>query len=321
MDLILATSGGVEERFITDPLDMDLGQTNDFQITVSYGTYQNDLTAGKRIYVPDTEYGGIIKTVKTSTNTDEIFLSGYTWRGYLAKRIISPPSGEDYYIADGELNQIIGDLVRIPYFYTPDISTGVTVRYQFKRYTTVLEGLKEMLASVGYRLKIAYTQTQAGGYVSITAVPAITYNDEFSQDSGINFFSEDYQMGVNHLICLGTGELKNRIVVHLYADRNGNISQTQSITGIDEIVQIFDSPSSEREQLIEQGTERFKTLLNYKSFTAELKSDYLPDLAIGDKVSGRDYITGNAVTAPIEQKVIKIENGVFSAQYKIKGEK
>jgi hypothetical protein len=33
--------------------------------------------------------------------------------------------------------------------------------------------------------------------------------------------------GVNHLICLGSGELQNRIVVHLYVDADGNISQTQ----------------------------------------------------------------------------------------------
>lgn len=320
MDLILSSAGGVEERFVTDTLDMDLGQTNDFQLTVSYGTWQGDLTDGKRIYVPDTEYGGIIKTIKTATNTDQIFVSGFTWRGYLAKRIIIPPAGQDYYIANGELNQIISELVQIPSFIVADASTGINIRYQFKRYCTVLDGLTDMLASVGYRLKIEYKQTDLSGYVVLSAVPAYVYNDELSQDSGINFFSEDYKQGVNHLICLGIGELKDRVVVHLYADKNGNISQRQTMTGINEIVSVFESPSSDREQLIEQATDRFKTLINYKSFTANLNNNTLPELGIGDSITGRDYITGMVVSKPIVDKVIKIENGMFSAQYKIKGE-
>jgi hypothetical protein len=127
-------------------------------------------------------------------------------------------------------------------------------------------------------------------------------------------------MGVNHLVCLGTGELKDRIVIDLYADEEGNISESQTITGIDEITEIYDSSGAERETLLESGKDRLKELLNKKSFTSEVKK-VNGELYIGDIVTGSDYITGNTVTKPIVQKLVKRENGNLSIDYKIEGEK
>lgn len=322
MDLILATSDGQEERVLNEDIDIDIGSTNDFVISTSYGTWTGDLAIGKRVYFPGTEYGGIIKQIKSATNTGNIQVKGYTWRGYLANRIISPPSGSDYYTASGELNSIISDLVQIPGFVVSSANTGVSVNYQFKRYVSVADGLQAMLQSVGYRLGIEYIQTQNGGYVSVQAVKAGAYGDsvEYSQDALIDFASTDNQMGVNHLICLGKGELSNRIVVHLYADADGNISQSQSITGINEIVQVYESSGSEQETLIENGTKRLKDLLSSKSFTAAVK-DTDQEFFLGDTVSGVDYITGNSVTKPITDKIIKRKLGNISIDYKIEGEK
>ena len=322
MDLILANTDGREECVLPYDMDLDLGGTNDFQLTASYASWDNRIEIGKKIYIPDTEYGGIIKNISSATNTGNIFLKGYTWRGYLAKRIISPPSGQDYYIANGELNAIIGNLVNIPGFVVSTESTGVSVNYQFNRYVTVLEGLEAMLETVGYRLDIRYVQTASDGYVWIEAVKAGQYGDsvDYSQDSMIDFSSTDDQMGVNHLICLGKGELKNRTVLHLYANRNGDISQTQSIYGIDEIVATYENSGAEAETLKETGIEKLKELISKKSFDASIKKVDM-ELFIGDTVTGQDYITGNKVTTPITQKLVKRSNGVISYEYKIGGQK
>lgn len=319
MDLILATSDGQEERVLDEDLDLDIGKTNDFVLYASYGTWTGDLQIGKMIYIPGTEYGGIIKEIKAATNTDRIDVKGYSWRGYLSKRIIQPPAGQDYYIANGELNDIIHDIVNIPGFVVSNINTGVTVNYQFNRYVNVADGLQAMLQSVGYRLDISYVQTQAGGYVLVQAVKAGGYGTEFSQDSMIDFVSDDNQMGVNHLICLGKGELKDRIVVHLYADRDGNISQTKSITGIDEIVSVFDNSGAELDTLIETGTSKFKELISNKSFVASVKA-IDQELYLGDVVSGVDYITGNSARKPITDKIVRRKSGVISIDYNIEGE-
>ena len=309
--MILATSGGVEERVIFDDADFDIGGTNDFQISLSYSTWKDDLEIGKKIYFPDTEYGGIIKNITSATNTGEIKLKGYTWRGYLDRRFICPPAGEDYYIASGELNSILRDLIKIPGFTVPNISTGISTTYQFNRYCSVLSGITAMLENVGFRLDIKYIN----GMVICQAVRRINYGQEFSQDSAIDFQSANNQMGINHLICLGSGELKNRTVIHLYADKNGNVSQTQTIKGVDEMAAIYDNPGADAQALLDGGTARLKELLSSKSFTAQI-SDIEADLNVGDAVTGRDYITGNVVTETITEKIVKVTKGLLTISYK-----
>lgn len=322
MDMILAKPDGQEICVVDYDFDLDLGATNDFQVNASYASWNPEIKIGDLIYIPGTEFGGIIKNITSATNTGNIYLKGYTWRGYVSKRFIRPPSGADYYIANGDLNDIIRALVIIPGFVVPTVATGINVNYQFARYCSVLDGLESMLRTVGYRLDIRYVQTETGGYVQVQAVKAGLYGEsvEYSQDSMIDFNSIDNQMGANHLICLGTGELKERLVVDLYADRAGNISQTQSIYGIDEIIEVFENSGAERETLIETGTNRFEELLSSKSFTVNIKQTG-DELYIGDIVTGQDYITGNKVTKPIINKIVKRTNGVISRSYKIEGEK
>ena len=321
MDLILAASDGQEIQVLNYDFDIDLGGTDDFQINASYASWSDQIQIGRKVYIPGTEFGGIIKSISSATETGNIALKGYTWRGYLKKRIIKPPSGSDYYIANGELNTILQSLIVIPGFIVSTANTGISVNYQFERYTTVLEGIEKMLKTVGYRLDISYVQTINGGNVFVQAVKAGLFGDtvEYSQDSMINFTSTDDQMGVNHLICLGKGELKDRLVVNLYADRNGNISQSQTITGIDEIVEVFENSGAEEETLIETGTSRLQERLSKKSFAAAVKK-VEQELYIGDIVTGQDYITGNRVTKPIIEKIVKRNNGVMSIDYKIEGQ-
>lgn len=322
MDMILAKSDGQEICIVDYDFDVDQGETNDFQINASYASWIPEIAIGDLIYIPGTEIGGIIKNISSATNTGNIYLKGYTWRGYLSKRVIRPPTGSDYYIAVGELNNIIRSLVDIPNFVVPQINTGIHVHYQFERYCSVLDGIEKMLQTVGCRLDIQYIQTETGGYIQVQAVKAGMYGNtiEYSQDSMIDFNSTDDQMGVNHLICLGKGELKDRIVIDLYADKDGNISQNKTIRGIDEIVETFENSGAEEETLIESGTNRLQEHISKKSFTATIKQTE-KELFIGDIVTGQDYITGNTVTKPIVDKVVKRTNGTYTRDYKIEGEK
>lgn len=329
MELILSTSDGREEKEIFSDIDLEIGDENTFQITLDYPEWDGSLSYNKRIYVPGTEYGGIIKDIEGATNTDQIFVRGYTWRGYLAHRIIEPPAGEDYRYISGELNEAIdavltsvlgGSLSAL--FHASSESTGVTLmNYRFNRYVDAAEGLTAMLASKGYRLNISYVQTETSGYVELSAQPAENHGDiEISQDTRLDFASQDYRMGINHLVCLGAGELSERVIIHLYADGAGNISQTQTITGMEEMVDTYDSPAADADILLEMGTERFKELLNFKKFEAAYKDIDNLDLPLGDTITGRDYITGNIVTKPITRKIVRRENGLITTEYKIEGE-
>ena len=112
-------------------MDIDLWEDNDFELSVPYSAWDGSCTFGKRIYVPNTEYGGIIRETESITGDREIYARGYTWRGMLQKKILRPESGQDYLTASGELNTIIKSLVEetLPglfYAETEDTGKGVS---------------------------------------------------------------------------------------------------------------------------------------------------------------------------------------------------
>ena len=125
---------------------------------------------------------------------------------------------------------------------------------------------------------------------------------------------------VNHLVCLGSGELENRTVVHLYADAVGNISQTKTFTGLDEYEAVFDYPSAEStEELIKSGTEELKALWSQNELS--ISFDPEADLYdVGDIVGAYDNITKIAVSAEIVKKIVTIQNGQTNISYEV-GEK
>jgi hypothetical protein len=245
----------------------------------------------------------------------------------MRKKVIEPPSGQDYKIISGELNACIASIVGNSFgtlFVVSSENTGVNVtNFQFDRYCTMHDGLMELLKTKGYRLDIAYKQTQAGGYVSVSAVQVKDYSEEIemSSDGRMNFKACDNRRGTNHLICLGKGDLKDRTVVHLYADANGNISQTKHYSGVEEFTEVYDSNNSEQADLIKNGTKKLKDIMNSKSFNASA-GDALEDsdIALGDIISGRDYITGQQVSKPIAKKILRVTAGKATVEYELEGE-
>ena len=329
MTIQLASSSGAEIREVTDNFDVELSASKmDFELTVPYASWDGSITYDCRIYIPDTEFGGIVKEIESDTNNELIYVRGFTWRGQMTKKIISPPSGQDYKIISGELNACISSIIGNTFgslFVVSSENTGVSVtNYQFDRYCTMHDGLMDMLKTKGYRLDIAYKQTQAGGYVSVAAVQIKDYSEEIemSSDGRMNFKSCDNRRGINHLICLGKGDLKDRTVVHLYVDGNGNISQTQYYTGVEEFAEIYDANNSEEDDLIKNGTKKLTDIMSGQTFNASA-GDGLEDsdIAIGDIISGRDYITGQQVSQPIAKKILRRIAGKVTVEYELEGER
>ncbi len=307
---------GIEKGVLQNySLDLDCGRTNDFEISV--GIYNNVLKHTDRFYIENTEYGGIVDNVKSNTKNSKIYYSGRTWRGILSKKIIRPLPGDDYYIVSGEANSIIQNLidyVGLNGLFSVDGATDIIINtYRFNRYTDLLSGLNAMLRTVNASLKIRYKD----GFVELTAEPVIDYSDEieFSQDNKMHFVAEDNKGGVNHLICLGSGELSARQVSDLYADENGNIGSTQYYFGTDEIVDIFDFPNAESlQELTEHGTRRLQELRNSQSVDINVED---MELEIGDIIAGREEITGLYISKPITQKIVRINNRITKIEYKV----
>lgn len=308
-------------------IDMDIGCDNDYEIKIKRGSWRDEYTFGNVFYIPGTEYGGIIGEIDTDTSADTISLLGMTWRGVLDKKIITPPDGEDYAKVSGELNRSLNTLITGQfgtYFVVSQENTGVNVtEYQFERYCTLLSGIEKMLKSVNYKLHIVYVPQERGqpGYVQLSAVPIVDYSDEIelSQDSKLNFTFKNKRNGVNHLICLGKGELQDRQVVDLYVQKDGSIGTDAYYTGIEEIAETYENTSSDAADLQEKGTEKLQELMNSTSFSMDVESLGI-EVDIGDIIGGRDYLTGLYAKKPIKGKIYKVSVGEESLVYEIEGD-
>lgn len=327
MEIRLSDKNGKEIRFLKEAeIDIENHKRNDFELTIKLDDWKGDIDYGYYIYIPGTELGGIVSKIKSSTKEQNIFVYGSTFRGILAKKIIEPARGEDYRTVSGELNEALRELVEecalSSLFSVPTVDTEVSVTFQFDRYCTLLDGMEKMLNRVGYRLDIRYIKNNVDAYVRLQAVPQVDYSGrkEFSQDGGLSFVATNDQGGVNHLICLGKGELKDRIVKHLYVQKNGSIGEQQYYTGIEENTETYDYSSAEEPELTEKGTERLKERMNSKKFEVDIEDDIEIDMQIGDIVGGRDYITGIHVKKPIVGKIYTCKNGIENTEYKIEGD-
>ena len=327
MELIGATRDGRENGFIPFDTDFEAGGDNRFEIEIPRTAWTGDLEHDMLVYIPYTEYGGIIGEIETMNDPEAVYCKGYIWRGLLQRKIICPPSGQDYYTISGDANACIRQLINNIYADSlmrgSNSTAGVTITaYSFDRYTDLLSGITKMLKTVDYRPEIRYVPEGTGGYVEIGAVPIVNYSAtiEYSEDDEIKLVADDVRNGVNHLICLGTGELSERTVVHLYCNASGVISTTQTFFGRDEISEVFDYPSAEdSEALIKSGKERFEEIKSKKRFDASA-GRIEAELQIGDIISGRDYVTGINVIRPIERKILKIVREIPEIEYRLEGE-
>lgn len=319
---------GEEQGKLSDSADVDLdtGASNDFEVIVAASEWNpGTLGYGCRLYISNTEYGGIIQDIESVTATGNVILRGDTWRGMLAYRIIEPPAGQNHLALSGELNDVIRELIGDRFgglFYVPEIDTGITVsNWQVDRYVTLYAALMKLVDAFGYRLNISYIQPEGleYGYVSIQAVPIIDCSDqqEYSMEGNIHVDIRDCRNGVNHLVCAGEGENQQRAVVHLYVQQDGSIGETQYYFGQDEKAQVYIYTSADVTQLKEDGTKRLKDLMNYKK--CEMTVEDI-DLELGDIVSGYDEITDTQVRKPIVRKILKVQDGNITIDYKVEGE-
>jgi hypothetical protein len=306
--------------------DMDIGNTNDFEVTIAVSDYDTERMGYRcRIFAPGTEYGGIIGDIESISGTRKVALRGRTWRGMLQYKVVEPPAGQDHLVLSGELNTAIrtligdrfGDLMVIP-----EVDTGITIKsWQVDRYVTLYDALQKLVSNYGCRLQIQYAQPEGleYGYVTVQAVPIVDYSEqlEYSQEEGIYVTVRDCRNGVNHLVCVGEGEKQDRVVLHLYVQKNGTIGKKQYYTGLNEISAVYNYSSAEADKLEEDGTKRLKELQNYKK--CEMTIDNA-DLEIGDIVAGYDAVTNTQVIKPVIQKILKMQNGNITIDYSVKGE-
>lgn len=224
-----------------------------------------------------------------------------------------------YLVLSGDANACIRFIIdRVglsDLFKASEYPAGVNiVKYQFHRYTDAYSGLCKMLKSAGLKLKTTFKD----GRVVLSAVAAHDYSqDEEFDASLVGFRSRKNFRSANHLVCLGSGELENRMVVHLYADEKGNISQTQTMFGMDEYVAVYDYSSiGSEEELIQSGTAELAALWVQDELRVSL-DDNSDVYGIGDIVGAYDQITKIAVSSAITKKIVTVRDGAITISYEV----
>ena len=258
-------------------------------------------------YFENTEYGGKITKLKVDTGNNKLYYGGRTFYGMLCDKVIAPNAGQNYYIVSGDANSIISTLMNR--FGLSDLfsaSTGTSgftfTNYKFDRYINCYKGLCKMLKTKNAKLRARFEDRK----VVLSAVSIEDYSDkEFSSDI-LKFTIEQNKRPVNHLVCLGQGELAQRTVINLYADANGNVSQTQYFTDLDEVAETYDYSNVESpEELLKAGTEK---LLEYQKADEINITIENAEKDVGDIVGGYEVVTGMKITGEISKKIVKVEN-------------
>lgn len=315
------------DLIVTDATGKPVASHASYTLDLAFGSGENDfdlqvedaaLKAGSRIMIDGTEYGGIIDDtdVDVDGGLSTVTWHGRDWHGVLASKIIEPDRNNDYLTLSGTIPVIMRTLVSRAglqgLFTVTDESADHKTTCQFDRYVDLYSGLVKMLRASGLKLRLR----NDGDKVAMSAMPVRTIGDSIDSDL-IDFTAKQAAHPINHLICLGKGELKDRTVIHWYADANGTFSHTQTLKGLDERTATYELSNAEADELEDKGRQKFQELRNASTIDVDIPDGI--DADVGDLVTGRDNNTGLVVTAEISKKIVKVSGGVLTVTYESGG--
>lgn len=290
LDVIYADEYGREQGILEWASgDFVIGRKNNFELKVpsNLGIKQDYL-----LMIDGSEYGGIVDGIEVDTTKDYITTTGRTWHGILETSVVIPDEDESHIVVSGECNTIMqwfidrqgmGNL-----FAASEADSGFYVEaYVFldstgERHADLYTGFRRMLTSVGGRLAIAYD----GGLrkAVLSTVPVGNYVDDGMDGDRVDF-SMAVKRPYNHLIALGSGELQDRLVRHVYADKDGNVSLTQTIFGAAHKAEVYNNPNCDSaEELIDyakQSLANYQKELKTCKLVGEQESNYEIDDIVG----------------------------------------
>lgn len=320
MDLIYSTAKMEDLGVIQDfELDFDTTDTMDFRLTVDSNI--KDIPDNGFIYIPDTEYGGIIDKKTPSTSTGNTVYYGRNYRGILNSKIICPKSGQAYTYINGNLynslNYLLAQFGLLDYFvFDPNSLAGVTLTaYKIDRYCSFYYLLTKLEQTLNKCLYLSYDLATKKIKISYR-IPVNYANETLYTDTSLDLEVTKGSRLVTHLVCLGQGELENRTVVDLWlnTDKKTINTTTQNFFGIDDYTVIYENVNCEDvESLIEEGTKKFNELINVDGVSVTLNPNNR--LKIGDIVGGYEPITKTTIISTITNIIITLSAYEESINY------
>lgn len=312
----------------TNAAHEDVGVMHDYTFDLAFGSDENTFElvidsnlncceADCLLYIEGTEYGGVINDIGIDTKLGEVTYYGDTWQGILDTKVFEPDAGENYLVVSGEANSVLAVLVKKmgleSLFKASADDSGLQIlNYKMNRYVSGYKGIVKMLKTTGAKLKTIF----ADGFVVLSAEPIKDYSqdEQFDQDQ-IELKIRKKNRLPNHVICLGRGELSEREVIHIYADKEGNISETQVFIGFAEVTVVYENVNAQDSNELRQGG---IDLLKSAWLPGEIDFDFDPDEGsydIGDIVGAYELNTKTKVSTEISKKIVQIKKGSVSVSY------
>lgn len=286
---------------------------NDWSMTMPDAEWEVEpILIGHHVYIDGTEWGGVVETLKHDTAAQIITVTGALWRGMLKRKVIIPPSGQAYYVADGEANAVIAAVVGAGFgdlFAVSDADTGVNIAGQW-RYVEIHDALEASLEAAGLTLNIVYSAAIKSVVLSARAVTDSSAEIDLSQDYGIPMVSSAGRISAyNHIVALGAGELLDRDVVHVYRLDDGSIATTAPDWAGTEYDRVTTYDYNNPESIDDLISGAAKRLIEYAPQNGVQIDPGDADLTLplGDIVGARDRLTGLYATARVVSKILTID--------------
>lgn len=328
MELIHADSSLKEVGYIKDfdTYDAQISQEaetklqdNSWSLKMSDALWlSRPINVGDYIYIPETEWGGQVESLRHNTSLKQLTLSGLTWRGALYRKVIEPPPGSNYLTiqnkeANAALRQIVGAQLGAA-FLISTAASGITITEKSFRYINMLHGTADMLLAHGAAMHINFSQTQRAAILSARKTNDYSAQIDLSQDYGVDMVSilGGYDR-YNHIIALGAGELEDRDILHVYRLADGSMTtDTPSWAGtaIDH-ARTYDYNNPETLEHLRKGAEKLLIECTpHNTVEMDPRVEGLT-LEMGDRVGARDRITGmSAVVQVVGKILIMNEKGI-----------
>lgn len=307
------------DLFVTDLQGRTVSRLRSFELDMAFGADENDfelsapgasgIEPGSRVFVPGTEYGGIVSILCPARTQygDTIAYKGRTWHGILEDHVICPPSGRSHLSVSGDANAVLCQLVQamgVGDLFDAGSFAGINVTGSF-RYRSGYTGIVEMLAASNARLKAAWDT--AAMRCILSAVPVKDWGDVPGVSGSTVYSAElDYRK-YNHLIALGKGEGTSRTVYDLYSDAAGNISEHQTMRGLDERTYVYDYSNAELDDLKVKAREKLVKLRQTDTIDVDLDSG--AGVAVGDTVTAYSSAVGVSTRGTVTKLTVKVADG------------
>lgn len=320
-DVILADGNLTPHASVSQAtLDWACGtDENDFELTIEDPSAP-EIERGWYFWIDGSDVGGRIidRRVAVSGGVSTTTWIGQSWTGMLAAKILQPDANQDYLTVSGKLPDILKNLLKrigLDSVFTVDSSDASTLSnwmFQNPRYVDAYTGLRTLLASCGRRLDFK----TSGNKILLGIVPVQTITNTIDSDL-VDFKAETNRRAVNHLIGLGSQELKNRLVVNYFADATGVVSQTQTLVGADEVCATYDYSNADLPTLQSETKKHLQELQTGGSVEVTLSDEVGDGLRVDDKIVATDQASGVNVTAVVTKRVVKIDSGILTSTFEV----